>query len=160
MMAYFAFFQSHLAYGVMLWGNCLDSHKVFLCQKRVIRLIAGIGRQDSCRPFFTKFNVLTLPSLFIFYNLIFVKKHICNFDDRKTVHNYPTRNCNQLEVPATRLTKVVNSHKALQVRLYNRLPAAVKNLKYNCFRSRIQELLVKKPVYSLEEYFENAPNFL
>ena len=48
--------------------------KIFWLQKKVIRLITGVRKRESCRPIFRKFQILTLASLYIFEMLCFLKK--------------------------------------------------------------------------------------
>jgi len=71
---YFAYFQSRLRYGIMFWGGEGKSIKIFQLQKKVIQLITGAHKFESCRPIFKKFQILTLVSLYIFEMLCFLKK--------------------------------------------------------------------------------------
>jgi hypothetical protein len=41
---YYAHFQACLQYGIIFWGHDSDYIKIFCLQKKVIRLISGIGR--------------------------------------------------------------------------------------------------------------------
>ena len=60
----------------MFWGGDGKSIKIFRLQKKkVIRLITGAHKRESCRPIFRKFQILTLASLYIFEMLCFLKKH-------------------------------------------------------------------------------------
>ena len=45
---YFAYFQSRLRYGIMFWGGDGKSIKIFRLQKKVIRLITGVHKHESC----------------------------------------------------------------------------------------------------------------
>jgi len=67
------YFQSRLRYGIMFWGGDGKSIKIFRLQKKVIRLITGVHKRESCRPIFRKFQILTLASLYIFELLSFLK---------------------------------------------------------------------------------------
>jgi len=40
---YFACFHAHLRYGLTLWGSDPESKRIFRLQKKVIRIIGGIG---------------------------------------------------------------------------------------------------------------------
>ena len=66
-MIYFAHIHSSLSYGIILWGNSSYSKKIFLIQKKSIRIINSKPR-DSCRLHFKKFenndNVLSIHLLF------------------------------------------------------------------------------------------------
>ncbi|PSN53100.1 hypothetical protein C0J52_10580 [Blattella germanica] len=39
--AYFVYFQRIIKYGLLLWGNSCHVHKIFLIQKRVIRVLTN-----------------------------------------------------------------------------------------------------------------------
>jgi hypothetical protein len=55
---YFAHVYSHLKYGLIFWGGDSKSKTIFKLQKRVIRIISGIGRLSSCRQLFKDLNLL------------------------------------------------------------------------------------------------------
>ena len=62
---YYSQFHSIILYGLMFWGNSAHSDSVFKIQKRIIRIMTGIGKRDSCRKLFSHLNILPLPSLYI-----------------------------------------------------------------------------------------------
>ena len=47
-MVYFAYVQSIMSYGIILWGNQPYS-EIFKIQKRVIRIITNSTTRDSCK---------------------------------------------------------------------------------------------------------------
>lgn len=153
LMAYHAFFQCHVSYGIMLWGNSTGALEVFLVQKRAIRLIAGIKQQISCKPFFRNFGILTLKSLYILNNLLHVKKNITNYDLRNSLHSHNTRSGTDLNLPATRLEKGLKSHNFVQIRLFNKLPTNIRQLPLKEFKSRITSLLLNNAPYTLDDFF-------
>ena len=60
---YFGKFHSLLTYGCVLWGDGVDSERVFRAQKAADRILNGIerdsdGRPISCRTLFQRFGVL------------------------------------------------------------------------------------------------------
>nr|CAI5838007.1 unnamed protein product [Callosobruchus analis] len=63
---YHAYVDSRLRYGVCLWGMCSSLSDVFITQKKVIRVIAGISQDQSCRPFFKEYKILTLACIYIY----------------------------------------------------------------------------------------------
>jgi len=66
-------FYHHL-YGIALWGNSIESVKVFKLQKRAIRLMTGTNGRTSCRPLFAMLGIMTLPSQYVFSDGILVSK--------------------------------------------------------------------------------------
>jgi hypothetical protein len=60
---YFGKFQSLLRYGIIFWEGVGDSKKVFKIQKRVLQIMSGLGKQESCRQIFKEYGILTVTSL-------------------------------------------------------------------------------------------------
>jgi hypothetical protein len=51
-----------LKYGIIFWGNAPLSMNIFKIQKRIIRIMSGSGKYDSCRDLFKKLQILPLQS--------------------------------------------------------------------------------------------------
>ena len=150
-LAYFAFFHSFVTYGILFWGSSPRRNEVFLWQKRAIRLLSGLSFRDSCRGYFKQNNILTLPCLFVFHSILFIKSHIRDFIKGSMLHSHETRNNQLLLIPRTRLSKLTKSYKIQGLKFYNLLPSDVKNYSYPKFKSAIKNLLIQSEGYSLEE---------
>jgi hypothetical protein len=61
---YFACFHTHLKYGITVWGNDPQSRKIFLLQKKVVRLMCNVNQQTSCRNLFRMLGILPLPCIY------------------------------------------------------------------------------------------------
>jgi hypothetical protein len=61
----YQYFHSLVRYGIVFWGNSLETRKIFLLQKKTVRIIMGMKPREPCRPVFTKLNILTLASQYI-----------------------------------------------------------------------------------------------
>ena len=48
-MVYFAYTHSVFQYGIIFWGNSTHVHQLFKLQKRVVRVLSGVGLRSSCR---------------------------------------------------------------------------------------------------------------
>jgi hypothetical protein len=48
----YSLFHSALSYGIKFWGHSSNSQKLFILQKRAIRIITGHDNRTSCRPIF------------------------------------------------------------------------------------------------------------
>ena len=57
---YFALVQSHISYGIALWGACsvYKMESILKLQKRAIRYICGLPRDSHCRPLFKELKIL------------------------------------------------------------------------------------------------------
>lgn len=71
---YFTTVHSLLQYGAELWGRAADRECIFCMQKRAVRAIIGIPNDATVKPYFTKLNILTLPSVVIFQVAIYIRK--------------------------------------------------------------------------------------
>uniref|UniRef100_A0A1B6GGI1 Reverse transcriptase domain-containing protein n=1 Tax=Cuerna arida TaxID=1464854 RepID=A0A1B6GGI1_9HEMI len=152
LMAYFGLFHSHLSYGVRLWGNCSAAKKSFIWQKKAVRVLAGISNRESCREYFSKFKIMTLANMYIYNNLIFVKENINGFNNHSLVHDYQTRNKQDLVTPSFRLSKTMKSYQYQQFKLFNKLPLTTRLLPNNKFNQFISKWLKGNVFYSVEEY--------
>jgi len=48
---YFAHIHSIMSYGTIFWGSSSHANKVFILQKKIIRIITNTKLRDSCREF-------------------------------------------------------------------------------------------------------------
>ena len=48
-VVYFVHFHTLIKYSIIFWGTSTTVHKVFLIQKRIIRIMLGICPRTSCR---------------------------------------------------------------------------------------------------------------
>jgi len=71
-MVYFAHFQPVFQYGIILGGNSAHAQQVLKLQKRVIRIMSGMGPRSSCRNLFKKLNILPVPSQCILSLMLFI----------------------------------------------------------------------------------------
>jgi hypothetical protein len=51
---------SVMSFGIMFWGNSPHSPIIFKMQKRVLRILGGVGYRDFCRELFKELKILTL----------------------------------------------------------------------------------------------------
>ena len=63
----FVRFHTLIKYSTIFWGTSTTVHKVFLIQKRIIRIKLGIVQRRSCRNRFKDLDILTVPSLYFFF---------------------------------------------------------------------------------------------
>ena len=90
--SYFAYFQSRLRCGIMSWVGELKSAMIFQLQKKVIILITGVHKRESCRHIFRKFQILTLASLYILEVLCFIKQYQGNLKQNIGIYVHNKRN--------------------------------------------------------------------
>lgn len=96
LMAYYAFFHTHLHYGILLWGNSAGAKEVFLWHKKAIRCIFGLSKLTSCKQYFVQHKILTVPSLYVLKALMHARQNVDEYESRSDMHLYGTRNRNLL----------------------------------------------------------------
>lgn len=66
-LAYFAFFESHLRYGIFMvgWGRHPNLGGASSSLERVLIRCTGLTFQESCRAPFTELKILTVMSLYV-----------------------------------------------------------------------------------------------
>lgn len=157
---YFAYFQSLLSYGVMFWGNSSESNRVFLLQKKVVRLISGAGPRDSCKHHFQQLQILPLPCILILHCSLFVKKNYQRFSSKNHVHSHFTRNSSILQYPIHRTTFFERSPFYLCISIFNHLPDIIKEEQSTQrFKMLVGKFLIQHCFYSVAEYLNTSRQF-
>lgn len=155
LLVFNAFIQSHLSYGIILWGCDLDNstriQSVFRKQKRAIRLLNNVNDQKvSCRGLFKKDGLLTLAGIFIYFAAIFAKKHL-SLHACSSVHNHNTRNKKDIYVKS--FIKGDVSFRCVQ--MYNRLPNTIKSAcSMAAFKNSLKRHLVEMEPYTIGEFVQ------
>lgn len=151
---YCAKVESILRYGICFWGNSSHCNEVFIAQKRIIRTIVNISPRESCKNYFLKLNILTLPSLFIFEICVYIYKNRSQFPLRKSMHNICTRQANTFHVPFSHFKKTDLSPNIIGLKIFNRLPDSIKSCSsLYSFKKQLKRFLLHKCFYSVSELF-------
>ena len=153
-VAYFALFQAHLTYGLLSWGHAAASDRVFSVQRRVVRLLDGLGYRDDCRQSFVRLRLLTLPSLYIFECM----KHMLNREDlrfKRNVHRYNTRGNVDIRLDSLRLTQTRNATNYYGDKIYNTINPELRKLSPGALLNKLKAYLVGKAFYSIDEFIQS-----
>lgn len=152
---YYAYAYSWLKYCVILWGNSSSITEVFILQKRCLRILANIKQTESCRPFFVKYKILTLVSIYILEACKFVRKHNHLYSPLTGVKRN-NRNEHKFKIPTSKLQLFTSGPHCMAIRIYNKIPNKIKNIdKITLFNKQLQQFLVLKCYYSLQEFFDD-----
>lgn len=154
-IVYFAYFQSLMSYGILLWGSAADWKTIFILQKRAIRAIYKMKPRDSLRHLFKDIGILTMPSLYIFENIMYIRKHLPSYKKNSDSHHYNTRNKHKLSGHKYRLSKTTKSFMGSSIRFYNMIPKDITDLSDRQFKSKIKEILIKKSYYKINDYIDD-----
>lgn len=152
-MAYYGIIHPHLSYGLCLWGSCSETklQRIFVLQKKAIRIISRINHRESCRESFKALSILPLPSQYILDTvLFFISKY--SFGEQNNAYN--TRN--QLIRPAYhRLHLYDKLPMEAGRKLYNKLPTNLQQLNLKTFKIKLKQFLSINSFYSVAEYLDN-----
>ncbi|CAH0546230.1 unnamed protein product [Brassicogethes aeneus] len=149
---YHALFHSIMTYSLIIWGHATSSGIIFALQRKVVRIVAGLGYRDDCRAAFRDLGILTFPSAFILQNILYVKKHLSNYKTHTTVHQHHTRNKDDLIVRFSRLSKTQHGPEYHGIKFFNKLSNQRKNLSFDELRLFLIERLIRKAYYSTDEF--------
>jgi hypothetical protein len=126
---YFAYFHVHLRYDLTLWGGDPESMRIFQLQKKVLRTIGETGRHVSCRSLFKDLNILPLPCLYISEVVCCVKSSMEKMKYNEEVHDHCTCQKSDLHSQFCRTTFSNNSSEYVGIKLYNKLPNTIKEIR-------------------------------
>lgn len=152
-LVYHSFIQSHLAFGIVIWGSDVNHKKsldkLFKLQKRAIRMLNNVNDSTtSCRTLFKNDKILTLASLYIYYASMFVKEKL-SLETANSKHNHNTRNKTKI----ARDINDANSTKFKLISIYNKLPTYLLQIKeILTFKRKLKKFLIDSVFYSVEEF--------
>lgn len=151
--AYFAYVESVLRYGLLIWGNGTDIQSVFIAQKRCIRSICNIKPDVSCKPYFKLLNILPLPCLYILEVCTFVMQNKQLFLLARNKTERSIRHANNLAVNfAPNTTRFLKNCFNMSIKIFNKIPNNLKTLPTNKFKHCLRNWLLEKMFYSIDEF--------
>ena len=116
------FIHSHLIYSAPVLASLTHSlkNKLFIKQKKAIRIVCGKKSNSHTLPLFTRHNILPYPVLLKFYCIKFMWQYKCNklpvafsdiFPTRNPAaeENYDLRNINNFFVSELKLSFIYGS---------------------------------------------------
>jgi hypothetical protein len=160
-MVYFSYFHSILKYGIIFWGTSTNSSRVFkLPEKKVIRIISGVGPTDSCRNLFKKLDILPLSCEYILSLMLFVIDNQNNFCSGLKAHGLNIRSQNQLYLPISNLSVFQKGMMFTGIRLFKRLPMTIQSLRKDriSFKNKLFLYLMNNSFYTVAEFLEYTMN--
>jgi hypothetical protein len=139
--AYFAYFQSVLRYGLILFGNCVKINEILILQKKVVRILTKSDVRAHCRPLFKQLEIQTVINLYIFDLVLFILKNQSLVIHNREIHSYNTRNKDKATIEYNRLSKSLSSHLVLSLKVYNKVHNLIKKYSNKVFKDRFYEWL-------------------
>ena len=76
---YHALFESHIHYACIIWGqNVCTINRLFILQKKALRMIHFIERNAHIAPLFFKSKIVKLPDQIKIENCLFISRYVNN----------------------------------------------------------------------------------
>jgi len=152
MSTYYGTFYSRLRYGIIIWGRSADINRLFLIQKRTIRILFRLDFRQSCRGVFKEHRMLTVFGLHVFEVLIFMFKNNSKFDDYKAKHPHNTRT-QQFYYPYHRLALLESGTFYCAIKYFNKLPSNIRELQnFKQFKIAVFNYVNEIEPYSFSEF--------
>jgi hypothetical protein len=124
-------------YGIIYWGNTPDSHKVFLMQKKIIRIMMGVGPTHSCHDLFKKLEIFPIPCVYLLSLMTFVVNNYNKFLVNNSIYTISTRNNDHIHIPVSRLLSYQRGVYYSGIKLFNVLPNSISTLRADKNQFRI-----------------------
>lgn len=153
---YYALAYSYISSNIIMWGKSTDFNRVFILQKRILRLIFNMKYNDTCRNVFKENEILTVPSVYIYKCLLFARDNMALFDTLDITHSYNTRHGNLYAIPPHKTSTFKDSPYYNSIIFYNNLPKNVRDLQYRQYKKKVRKLLVEKNCYSVHEFLDSC----
>lgn len=153
-IAYHALFESHLRYGVIVWGGSSvgNLQRILILQKRAVRALAGLSSRDSCRPAFKNLKILTITSLYILEAVLYCVNNN-TMQRNRDVHYHNTRSRNNFNLPHHRTAMFSKKPLYAGIKMFNLLPEEIKQEEEKKLKTALQSWLQSRAFYTLEEFY-------
>ncbi|PSN43212.1 hypothetical protein C0J52_26490, partial [Blattella germanica] len=136
--------------GILLWGNHSYISKLFVLQKRAVRIIDGVPGRYHCKLLFIKYGILTLPSMYILSCLMYVKVNLHKYNLNCDFHCYSTRNRNNLYPNKPKYEVIRKRFDTVPINLFNSIPTSVKHLPEKNSSLFLRSKLTANPLCNLD----------
>jgi hypothetical protein len=125
---YYSYFNTIISYSLPFWGNSPHSTKIFIMQKRIIRIMIGCKSKVSCRNLFRRLEIPPFVSQYILSLMLFVVKNKNFFSLNSENHTKITRQFNHFYQPITNLTIHQRGVYYMGIKIFNNLPPYIKDI--------------------------------
>jgi hypothetical protein len=153
---YFAHIHSIICYGIIFWGSSYYANKVFILQKKIVRIVTNTRPRDFCREAFKNREIMTLYSQYVYSLVLYTVNNKHLFDTNNEIHKYISKNNNNLHLTLSNSSEFNKGASISGIKVFNHLPQYIKALIDNrtCFKSTLKRFLYHHSFYSLNEYYE------
>ena len=118
-------------------------------------MMSGLKIGESCKQKFKELGVLRVMSLCVLEVLCCMRKYSRSTSENSSFQNHNTRRKIDLHIQSCRTASYKKSVINTGIKLFNHLPSELKQLHdFKQFRKKLKLLLLNKPLYKLNEYFD------
>ena len=158
---YFAHIHSLLSYGIIFWGSSSYAKKIFMIQKKSIRIITNSKPTESCRHHFINLEIMTMYSQYIYSLMVYIVKNQHLYEFNNEIHKYRTRYNNDLHLRSANLKRYKDGPHFSAIKIYNHLPEHIKDLKGDLkrFKKTLKGYLCRHSYYSVQGYYDGKEDF-
>jgi hypothetical protein len=138
---------------VFYFGETLEIIRKFLRYRRAIRLIPNISNSSSCKPYFKKLKIITLPCIYILEILTHTKGSFSKFKTNSMFHSHDTRSKAELFITSHNTKLFEPSIAYSGVLIYNKVPSEMKSVQsIRKFKTLFSSFFLEKSFYWVEEF--------
>lgn len=151
MLVYYSLFESLIRYSIILWGHSssLNLNRIFRLQKRAVRTILKLKPTVSCLDHFKKLNILTVPSIYMFETIVYVKEQNLV---RAHQHSYNTRNRNFNPSTQHNLRLFECKPEYIGLKLLTKIPNEIAQINdLNKFKKELKSHLLNQCFYQIPD---------
>lgn len=156
---YYGWVYPHLSYGIVCWGQATDIGRVLICQKRVLRVMFGLSRMDSCRGLFRNNGIMTVISVYLYKLLIYIHVNKNKFVTRNEIHSHFTRASSSIQLAKISHIYYKRSPVYAGCSMYNKLPERIRKLNLKRFKIEMKGVLTSEAFYTVEDFNAFISNF-
>ena len=141
-----------MQYGLIIWGADPHVDRVFKLQKKAVRILTKAKYNAHCVPLFRALKIMTLPSLFVFVNLLYAKRNLSKFQIVEEIHSHNTRSASDIRLPFHSVNKQKYGPNYWSLKLYNALPLETRALPENSFKKVMKKQLSEICLYKFKDF--------
>lgn len=150
---YYAQAYSIICYNIIVWGQSTDASRIFILQKRIIRVIFYLDYRQSCRDTFKNKGILTFTSIYLFKLLCYIYSKKDALEKNSNFHQYNTRKKGDFCLKKAYHSKYQKSPFYAGCKYFNMLPEHLKLITvFNEFKKKLKLFLIENCFYTLTEF--------
>lgn len=155
---YFSLIQSHVQFGLVVYGSTTANNlnRILKLQKQALRIILGLKWKESVKGAFSRLEIPTVHSLYIFETVMLVINSNLVGQNHNN-HAYNTRNNHISFYERHHLEFFKKKPSYIGIKFFKHLPNFIKK-DYLCskFKTNLKKFLTSKAFYSFEEFFSEC----